>query len=177
MIVLETDRLVLRELLPGDAPFVLELLNEPSFLQYIGDRGVRTIDDAVHYIAAGPAESYATNGFGLYLVERRADGEPLGMCGLLKRDTLPDVDLGFAYRPAHWGKGYALEAALATIAYARETLGLPRLAAITSPDNEASMKLLARLGFAAEGLVRLTDDADEVRLFGMQLQPDPTMHA
>ena len=170
MIRLETERLVLREILPGDAEFVLELLNEPSFLQFIGDRQVRTVDDALRYIAAGPAASYAANGFGLLLVERREDGAALGICGLLKRDTLPDVDIGFAFRPAHWGRGYAREAASATLEWARDVLGMNRLVAITSPDNTPSMALLGRLGFTFEGWVRLADDEPEIRLFSRELQ-------
>jgi RimJ/RimL family protein N-acetyltransferase len=168
--VAETERLLLRRIEPADAEFILTLLNEPSFLRFIGDRNVRNVDDARGYIANGPADSYDRNGFGLYLVVRRDDGAPLGMCGLLKRETLDDVDLGFAFLPAYWGKGYAREAATATLAHARDAIGLRRVVAITSVDNEASIGLLGRLGFAFERMTRL-GDGDEIRLFALELEP------
>jgi [ribosomal protein S5]-alanine N-acetyltransferase len=177
MSVLETERLVLRELRPEDAEFILVLLNEPSFLRYIGDRQVRTVDDARRYIEAGPVDSYARNGFGLYLVERREDRAAMGLCGLLKRDVLPDPDLGFAFLPAYWASGYAREAALATVADARDRLGLRRILAITSPDNQSSMKLLGRIGFSFEREVRMSPEEPEVRLFAVELgaeQPMPS---
>ena len=117
MRVLETDRLILRWMSAGDAPFILELVTEPSWLRFIGDRGVRTPDDAREYIRKGPVDMYARLGFGLYLTERKEDGVPIGICGLLKRESLDDVDLGFANLPRFWGEGYAYEAALAVIAY------------------------------------------------------------
>lgn len=174
MIVLETERLVLRHLGPHDADFIVALLNDPAFLRFIGDRNVRTADDARGYIQNGPVESYARNGFGLYLVERRDDGTPLGMCGLLKREVLNDVDIGFAFMPAFRGAGYAREAAAATVQHARDALGLPRVVAIVSPDNEASIGLLERLGFAFERWVRMSADEDEIKLFSRELRPDPT---
>ena len=170
MTVAATPRLVLRRIEPTDAGFILALLNEPSFLRFIGDREVRNIDDALGYIAKGPVESYERNGFGLYLVERREDGAPLGMCGLLKRETLDDVDIGFAFLPAYWGQGYAREAATATLAHARDELGLRRVVAITSVDNDASIGLLERLGFGFERMTRL-GEGDEVRLFAIELPP------
>lgn len=173
MIVLETERLVLRHLEPDDADFIVALLNDPAFLRFIGDRSVRTPDDARGYIQNGPVESYARNGFGLYLVERREDGAPLGMCGLLKREVLSDVDIGFAFMPAFRGGGYAREAAAATLEHARDVLGLPRIVAIVSPDNEASIGLLGRLGFTFERWVRMSADEEEIRLFSVELRPDP----
>jgi RimJ/RimL family protein N-acetyltransferase len=167
MVVLETARLALRHLGPADAPFILDLLNQPSWLRFIGDRGVRTLDDARAYIANGPAAMIARHGFGLFLVQRRADGEPLGMCGLIKRDALADVDLGFAFLPQHWGQGYAVEAAAGTLAYARVPLGLKRVLAITDPQNEASMRVLAKLGFTREGRVVIA--GLESVLFGLAL--------
>ena len=116
MKVLETDRLILRWLSTDDAEFILELLNEPSFLQYIGDKGVRTLEDARNYILNGPVDMYARLGFGLYLTELKERGVPLGICGLLKRDGLEDVDIGFAFLPRFWAKGYAYESA-AVLAY------------------------------------------------------------
>src|SRR3954471_7565270 len=165
MKVLETDRLILRHLSPTDAEFVLELLNEPSFIRYIGDKQVRSLDDARAYVADGPARSYATYGFGLNLVELKSDGKPIGICGLLKRDTLPDPDIGFAFLPAYWNQGYAFEAASAVMTHGRSLLGIEQVLAITTPDNEASAKLLGRIGFRFERLVKLSEDAAEVKLF------------
>jgi RimJ/RimL family protein N-acetyltransferase len=167
--VLETDRLILRRLTAGDAKFVLELLNEPSFLRFIGDKGVRTLDDARDYIANGPVDSYERFGFGLYLTELKEEGVPIGICGLLKRASLEDVDIGFAFLPGFWGKGYGLEAAGATMAYARATLGLTRLVAVTSPDNHPSIRLLEKLGLGFERMVRLSEDGPEISLLGRDL--------
>lgn len=166
MIILETERLRLRRITSDDAEFILELLNQPSFLRYIGDKGVRNIEDALRYIQTGPQASYGQFGFGLYLVELKESGIPIGMCGLLKRETLPDVDIGFAFLPDYWFKGYAFEAAAAILKYGREVLGLARIVAITSLDNEASIKLLEKIGLSFEGLIKLTEDQPEVRLFG-----------
>jgi RimJ/RimL family protein N-acetyltransferase len=164
-IVLETKRLVLRKLSVDDAEFVLELLNEPSFLRYIGDKGVRNLDDAGQYIVNGPVASYERNGFGLYLVKLKPNGTPIGISGLVKRDTLPDADIGFAFLPAYWSQGYAFESAAAVMNYAREALGLTRIVAITSPDNDASAKLLGKIGLRFERLIKLSEDGDEVKLF------------
>jgi RimJ/RimL family protein N-acetyltransferase len=165
MIVLETDRLVLRRLSAHDADFILQLLNEPSFLRFIGDRGVRTLDDARAYIAKGPVDSYTRHGFGLCLVSRKDDGAPIGMCGLLKRDTLQDVDVGFAFLPQFWGNGYAFESAAAVLSYGRDVLGLGRIVAITSPDNDGSIRVLEKLGMQFEGMIQLADSEPEVKLF------------
>jgi RimJ/RimL family protein N-acetyltransferase len=165
MIVLETERLLLRKLSTDDAEFVLELLNEPSFLRYIGDKGVRNLDDARQYILNGPVASYGRNGFGLYLIELKETGIPIGISGLVKRDTLPDADIGFAFLPAYWSKGYAVESAAAVMNYAREVLGLTRILAITSLDNEASARLLGKIGLRFERMIKLSEDAEEVKLF------------
>lgn len=148
---------------------MLRLLNEPSFIQNIGDKGVRTADDARAYILNGPVASYEKFGFGLWLVETKESREPVGICGLIKREALADVDLGYALLPEHWSRGYAFEAASAVMAYARERLGLRRLAAITDADNLASIRLLEKAGFRYEGLVRLSDDAPELKLFASEL--------
>jgi RimJ/RimL family protein N-acetyltransferase len=166
MTVLETERLVLRRLSADDAEFILELLNQPSFLQYIGDKGVRNNDDAINYIQTGPVASYERFGFGLYLVELKDTAVPIGICGLLKRDTLPAVDVGFAFLPDYWSRGYAFEAAAAVMNYGREVLGLRRIVAITSLDNEASIRLLEKIGLKFERLIKLAEDQPEVRLFG-----------
>ena len=168
MIVLETDRLVLRHLTLNDAPFIVELLTEPSFLRFIGDRGVRSQQDARLYITNGPIASYRKHGFGLYLVFLKETGDPIGICGLLKRDSLTDPDVGFAFLPAHWRRGYALESASAVLKYGRESLGLRRVVAITSPDNAASIGVLEKLGLRFEAVVRLEGDAIEVRLFATE---------
>ncbi len=165
MIILETERLTLRQLSPDDAPFILELLNEPSFIRYIGDKGVRNLDDARNYIRNGPMASYTLHGFGLYLVELKADRAPIGICGVLKRDTLPDPDVGFAFLPAYWKLGYAFESAAAVMNHAREVLGMNRILAITSPDNEASEKLLGKIGLRLDRVTKLSEDASEVKLF------------
>lgn len=166
MTILETERLVLRKLSTDDAEFIVELLNQPSFLRYIGDKEVRNNVDAARYIQTGPLASYERFGFGLYLVELKETGESIGMCGLLKRDSLPDVDIGFAFLPSYWSRGYALESATAVMNYGREALGLRRIVAITSPDNDASIRLLEKIGLRFEGMIKLTSDQPEVRLFG-----------
>jgi RimJ/RimL family protein N-acetyltransferase len=171
MIVLETKRLILRKLSTDDADFILELLNEPSFLHYIGDKGVGNLDDARQYILKGPVDSYERNGFGLYLVESKENGIPIGISGLVKRDTLPGADIGFAFLPAFWSKGYAVEAAAAVMKYARDVLGLNRILAITSPDNEASAKLLGKIGLRFARMIRLSEDTPEVKLFTSDHMP------
>src|SRR5258707_775241 len=162
--VLETERLVLRRLSTDDAEFVLGLLNEPSFLRYIGDRGVRNLEQATQYILNRLVTSYERNGFGLYLVELKESGIPIGISGLVKRDTLPDPDIGFAFLPAYWSKGYAVESAVAVMNHAREVLGLTRIVAITSLDNEASAKLLGKIGLRFERLIKLSEDEEEIKL-------------
>lgn len=167
MTVLETERLVLRRLNADDAEFILDLLNQPSFLRYIGDKGVRNTEDAVRYIQTGPVASYERFGFGLFMVELKDSQTPTGMCGLLKRDSLPDVDIGFAFLPQYWSQGLALEAAAAVMNLAKEVLGLKRIVAITSLDNAASIRLLEKLGLKFESLIKLAEDQPEVRLFAM----------
>jgi RimJ/RimL family protein N-acetyltransferase len=166
MKILETERLILRRLSPEtDAEFILELVNDPSFIRFIGDKGVRTLDEARNYILNGPVASYEKFGFGLYAVELKEQRIPIGMCGVLKRDTLPHPDIGFAFLPAYWNQGYAFESAAAVMRYAREVLRLNQVLAITTPENEASAKLLDKIGLRFEKLTKLTDDADEVKLF------------
>lgn len=169
MVVFETDRLVLRRLTVEDAPFILRLLNEPSFLQHVGDRGVRNLADAKHYILSGPMASYDRHGFGLFLVELKESGAPIGICGLLRRDALDDVDLGFAFVPESWFKGYGFESASAVLAYARDTHHLRRVVAICSQENVASIRLLVKLGFYFERMVLMPGDTSEVKLFARRL--------
>ncbi len=165
MRVLTTPRLALDELTDADASFLVALLNDPDFLRYIGDRGVRNEDDARVYLAKGPFDSYRRHGHGLWLVRRRDDAERLGICGLLKRDTLDDVDLGFAFLPQFRGQGYARESAAAVLAHARDALGIARVVAIASRDNDASARLLEAVGLRFERLVRLGVDSPELALF------------
>lgn len=165
MKVLESDHLGLHRLTLEDAPFILNLLNEPSYLQFIGDKGVRTLDDARNYILAGPIDSYDRHGFGLYLTTLKDDGTPIGICGLLKRESLDAPDIGYAFLPAHWSRGYAFESASAVLAYARSVLGLTRLVAVVSPDNARSIRLLEKLGLRFERMVRLSADDIEIKLF------------
>lgn len=166
MTMLETSRLTLRELTPADAPHVLELVNDPAWLRYIGDRNVHSVADAEAYIRNGPAASYARHRFGLWAVQRKADGAWLGMCGLLKRDTLPDVDIGFAFLERFRGQGYAAESIGTTLDHARHRLGLKRVLAITSPDNTASIRLLEKLGLRFERMLELKP-GDPVRVFAV----------
>jgi RimJ/RimL family protein N-acetyltransferase len=160
-----TERLLLRRIDAGDAAFLFRLINDPSWMRYIGDKGVRTLDDAQRYIQNGPLEMYERLGFGLYLVELRETGEPIGICGLIKREALEDVDLGFAFLPRFWGKGYALESAAAVMSYGRSAFGLSRIVAVLSHDNRRSCKLLEKLGFRYERKVRLQDKGEELDLY------------
>jgi len=164
MIVLETERLFLRGLKPEAAQFILALLNEPSFLRFIGDKKVRTIQDAEQYIQNGPVASYERHGFGLCLVELKDTHTPIGICGLLKRDELPDPDIGFAFLPDFWNKGFAFESAAAVMNDARERLNLNRVLAITNQDNEPSIKLLQKLGLQIERTIKMSTDSSELFL-------------
>lgn len=148
--IVETQRLRLRDFTPDDAAFAHALVNDPDWIRYIGDRDVRSLEDARRYLENGPMKQYATHGFGLWLVERRDDGVPVGMCGLVKRDKLADVDLGFAFLPAYRSRGFAFEASEGVLRHARAALGFQRIVAITSPGNEPSGRLLEKLGFVYE---------------------------
>jgi RimJ/RimL family protein N-acetyltransferase len=165
MKLFETDRLALRRLTPDDDAFILELLNDPLFLRFVGDKGVRTLADAREYITHGPMASYAQHGFGLFHVSLKHDGTPIGMCGLLKREVLEDVDIGFAYLPQFSGQGYGTEAARATLDYGRTVLGLKRIVAITAPDNEGSQNILRKIGLRHEKTLKLPAYKTESLLF------------
>ena len=164
MIVLETERLTLRRLTADNAAFILELVNEPAWLEFIGDKNVHTLDDARDYILKGPVEMYERLGFGLYLVQLK-QGTAIGMCGLIKRPSLNDIDIGFALLSRFSGHGYAYEAASAVMDYGKNVLGLSRIVAITNPTNQNSIKLLKKLGLQFEKRIKLADDAPEVALF------------
>jgi RimJ/RimL family protein N-acetyltransferase len=168
MKIIETDRLEIRELSTTDATFIIELLNSPGWLRYIGDRNVQTTEDACNYIINGPQASYAKNNFGLWLVQLKGSQTPIGICGLIKRDTLPMPDLGFAFLPQFEGMGYALEAANAVMEYAIHKLIMPKVAAITTPDNDRSIKLLHTLGFDNKGLITFPGETEELVLWEKQ---------
>lgn len=168
MHILDTERLRLRTLSADDAPFYLEVVNTQGFIEFIGDRGIRTAEAAREAIAGGPVAMQAALGHSLYLVERKEDGAAIGMCGLIKRETLPDVDIGYAYLPQFGGKGYATEAAAGVLAYAR-TIGIRRLLAITSPGNEASNAVLKKIGMQFQELVHLTPEDTGTLLYSYDL--------
>jgi [ribosomal protein S5]-alanine N-acetyltransferase len=166
--VLTTPRLTLRHLSLEDAAFMLELLNEKPFLENIGDRGVRNIQDAKAYLAKGAIASYQDFGFGLYAVERKDSAELIGICGLSKRESLDHPDLGFALLQKFCGQGYAQESAEAVMHYARKTLNLRRIEAITKPQNRDSIRLLQKLGFKFEKTIRMPNEKDRTSLFASE---------
>lgn len=177
---LETPRLRLRRFTLDDASFVLRVLNEPGFLRHVGDKKVHNVEEAKRYLALGPISSCERFGHGILRVERREDGVALGMCGVIRRDTLPEPDLGYAFLAEHAGRGYAREAAAACIADARERLRLPRLLAIITPDNARSIRLVEALGFRFDGVLRLPGDEATLRRYVLDLgrgrhepTPDP----
>jgi RimJ/RimL family protein N-acetyltransferase len=164
--ILETDRLSLREMTIADAPIVVEILNEPAFVEFVADRGVRTNADAVKFIEEKFLPSYARYGFGFYLVELKESGTPIGMCGLIKRDVLEDVDIGFSIFERFWGKGYATEAARALMQHGLTKLGLSRIVGVTAQHNERSAAVLEKLGLRFEKMMELPGYTHpETRLF------------
>ncbi len=166
--ILRTARLRLRLVAPGDAAVYLEILNDPAFIEHIGDRGVRSLEAAVTSIENGPMTMQRKRGHSMYLVERLGDGQPVGLSGLIKRDGLEDVDLGYAFLPGYRGQGYAFEAAQGVVAHARE-LGIARLAAITTQGNTPSIQLLLRLGMRYEGRRVVVAGEPELNLYLMDL--------
>jgi RimJ/RimL family protein N-acetyltransferase len=167
--LIETERLILRKLSTDDAEFILNLLNQPSFIHYIGDRGVRSLEDARQYILKGAITSYERYGFGLYLTLLKENEVPIGICGLVKRDSLKDADVGFAFLPQYWSKGYAFESASAVLAYARNTLGLKRVLGITTPENHGSIHVLEKIGLKFKQMVKLSEDDAELKLFASDI--------
>jgi RimJ/RimL family protein N-acetyltransferase len=168
--VIGTERLNLREMSEADAGFVLEVLNDPGFVRYVGDRGVRTHEEAARYIDERFVESYRRNGFGLWLVETQDGKAPAGLCGLLRRgEPVPGVEVGYAFLPPFRSKGYAFEAASAATVYARDVLGLPRLYAVVNPDNAVSIRVLEKLGMRFERTVRLSNEDSDINLFSTDL--------
>ncbi|MEM8531521.1 MAG: GNAT family N-acetyltransferase [Chloroflexota bacterium] len=164
-VILETARLTVRPFTLDDASFIVRLLNEPSFIEHIADMGVRTLNDARNYLHEKPLASYKHHGFGLWRVGLKDSDEPIGMAGLLNRETLDTVDLGYAFLPEYFGKGYAFEVTSAIMTYARTRLGYRKVVAVVHANNEPSIRLLRKLGFHYERMVRLADDQEEIQLF------------
>jgi RimJ/RimL family protein N-acetyltransferase len=169
MELIKSKRLTLRPFNLNDAEFIIDLVNQPSFIQNIRDVGVRTVADAEKYLENGPISSYAKNGFGLLAVTLNDTGQPIGMCGLIKRDTLEDVDIGYAFLPDFWGRGYAVEAAQAVMSHAKEVLELKRVVAIVDPVNAGSIRVLEKIGMVFEKMVRLSEDDIDLRLYSIEL--------
>lgn len=168
MKVLETERLILRTLNEDDAEFYLRLVTQPAWLRFIGDRGIRTVEVARAALLNGPMAAQERYGFSFYMTELKDDALPIGMCGLIKREALPDVDIGYAFLPEFWGKGYACEAASAVLEHGNRTCGLQRIVAITTPDNHQSIKVLKKIGLKFERMLQLKDDGSEAKLFASQ---------
>jgi RimJ/RimL family protein N-acetyltransferase len=164
-ITFETERLILRPLNLNDIPFIIQLLNSPGWLAYIGDRNVKSEEQALQYLQNGPLKSYKENGYGLSLVERKEDGQAIGMCGIIKREGLDHPDIGFAFLPEFEGKGYAYEIAAATLHYATEQLKLSRITAITLPNNTRSIRLLEKIGLRVIGTTRLPNSEEDLLLY------------
>jgi RimJ/RimL family protein N-acetyltransferase len=170
---LDTSRLKLREFVMEDAAFVLQLLNEPSFIEFIGDRGVRTLQDTERYLREGPMSSYRQFGHGLLRVSLKDGDIPIGMCGLVKRDTLPNPDIGFALLPAFWGQGFVTEAARAVIQHGREVLGKQVFLGITTPGNVRSIAVLKKLGLSFLEEKPLGDRPEPLKIFGLSVESAP----
>lgn len=164
-IILETERLLLREFTEGDADFICRLLNSPGWLKNIGSRGIENEDNAREYINSKLRKAYTELGFGFYLIELKQSGESVGMCGLVKREGLDDVDVGFALLPEYEGYGYAYEAASAIVEYAENTLSIKSLSAITIPTNKSSIKLLEKIGLKFSKMIKIPNDPAELMLF------------
>lgn len=163
--VIETSRLWLRKISEEDAPFFLKLLNSEAWLKYIGDRKVRTEEDAVAYIRKNYLPSYENHGFGSYLMTAKEGQEPIGACGLYQRDQLEHPDIGFSLLPEYMGLGFGYEAASAVMNYASKHLGIHKLFGITLPENKASIALLKKLGLHREGTFRFDSEDQELLLF------------
>lgn len=166
MHIFSTERLFFREFTLADSEFFIRLLNSEGWLKFIGDRNVHTIEDAEKYLEERIIHFYKILGFGFYLVSLK-DETPIGMCGLIKRDSLDDIDIGFAFLPEYTGKGYGFEAANATMEFARKTLKLKRIVAITVKENISSIQLLKKIGLKEEGMIMQGDE--ELMLFSNKI--------
>jgi len=165
MFKIETERLIIREYAFEDDIFILKLLNDPSFIENIVDKNVRTIEAARNYLSTGPMASYEKNGFGLWCVVLKEGNIAIGMCGLIKRDVLDDIDIGYAFLPEYCSKGYAIESVAAVKKYANTNLGIKRVVAVVNPENARSIKLLEKMNFVYEKMVRLAPEEKEIKLF------------
>ena len=168
MNVLETPHLVLRRFSLEDDAFILELVNDPAWIEHIGDRNVRTLEDARAYLSKGALDMYERLGFGMYVVALKGSGEAIGTCGLIKREALDDVDIGFAFLPRYRGQGFALESAAAVLEHGRSAFGLKRIVAIVSPANHRSIRILERIGLTFERTVKLPGDDEEISLYAYE---------
>ena len=166
MLILETDRIFLREMTQEDADFILKLLNDPAYIQNIGDRGIRTHHDARKYLQEKIIASYIQHGYGLFLVVDKQTNLPVGCCGLINRESLADIDIGYAFLPEFRGQGYATESAKAVLAYGKTKLGLKRIVGITAVDNQGSINVLEKIGLHFEEYITLPGDDEEIMLFG-----------
>lgn len=166
--VLETDRLVLRHVVPSDDGFLFALMNEPAYHQNIGDRGIRTLADARAYIEKRFTSRYAELGYGLYLVELKVDHTAVGVSGFVKRDFLPHPDIGFAFLQKFWRRGYGFEAGAAVMNYGKTALGFERVYGVTAPANVGSIRLLEKLGLRFEKRFRMPEHQDDSLLFVTQ---------
>ncbi|MBK9214013.1 MAG: GNAT family N-acetyltransferase [Chloracidobacterium sp.] len=165
-VITETERLIIREMTTDDAAFVLALINTPKFHRYIADRGVRTVEEAKPYIEERFLANYRQHGYSMYAVCLK-DGTPIGNCGFVRRDTLPGPDIGFAFLPEYERQGYGFESSQALLRYGREGLGFTEVFAITSLDNDASVRLLEKLGFCFREII--ASDDEQLKLFHMPL--------
>lgn len=165
MKIIETERTILREVTKEDGKFILDLLNQPSFIKFIGDRNVRTVEQARDYIESRFTASYEKFGFGMWAVVLKETNQPIGICGFVRRDSLPDADIGFAFLPQFEGKGYAFESAAAALRYGRTVLNLNRILAIVTQTNASSIKLLEKLDFKYERLIEMPGEEKELKLF------------
>ncbi len=169
--IAETSRVVLREVSRSDSAFILELMNEPAYIENIGDRGIRTLDDAGRYIDAKYTANYSGLGYGLYLVKAKAGGAPIGICGFVKREVLECADIGFAYLEKYRSRGYGYESAEAVLRYGRDKLGFVRVFGVTSPKNKNSVGLLNKLGFDYDRIISLPGYVEDSYLFSKFLKP------
>jgi RimJ/RimL family protein N-acetyltransferase len=172
--ILETERLRIRPFRLEDAAFIHELVNDPEWIRHIGDRNVHTLEDARDYLSSRVLASYERHGFGMWAVCLKETGAPIGTCGLIRREGLPDVDIGFAFLPGHRGKGYALESARGVLNHGIRDLGMKRIVAIVAPANEASIRILERLGMKLERMIRLPEETEDIRLYAYDAIVRPT---
>lgn len=166
--ILETERLLLRQFIITDTKFIVDLVNSPGWLEFIGDRNIKTEESAKEYLENGPLKSYGINGFGLYLVEMKTGRIPIGMCGIIKRDYLEHPDIGFAFLPEFTGKGFAYEIADATMDFARKTLKLTDILAITISGNKRSIKLLEKIGLKFSKTINDPNSNEQLLLYSNQ---------